>query len=81
MVWSGADFGADIGNCHFICKVVSTEESVYDNYLIEKGSYPGKDQASPVENLDLRFSQNQGVTILIDSGLLTLVRVELQLPV
>ena len=46
MVWGGADFGTDIGHCNFICPVVSTEESVFENYYIAKGSFPGKDQAS-----------------------------------
>ena len=46
LVWAGADFGTDIGKCHLICPVVSTEESVFENYYIAKGSFPGKDQAS-----------------------------------
>ena len=46
MVWSGADFGTDFGQCHVIVPVVSTEESVVENYFIAKGSFPGKDQAS-----------------------------------
>ena len=46
LVWAGADFGTDIGKCHLICPIVSTEESVFENYFIAKGSFPGKDQAS-----------------------------------
>ena len=78
MVWGGADFGTDIGQCNFICPVVATEESVFENYYIAKGSYPGKDQASlmqgPMECPARHFQTKkttywnifQGVTILID---------------
>ena len=53
MIWAGADFGTDIGSCNFIGPIVTTEESVFENYYIEKGSYPGKDQASSFINITL----------------------------
>ena len=56
LVWAGADFGTDIGKCHLICPVVSTEESVFENYYIAKGSFPGKDQASLMKD-PARLSQ------------------------
>ena len=49
MVWAGAEFGTDIGKCHLICPVVSTGKSVFENYHIAKGSFPGKDQASLIQ--------------------------------
>ena len=56
LVWAGADFGTDIGKCHLICPVVSTEESVFENYYIAKGSFPGKDQAGLMKD-PARLSQ------------------------
>ena len=52
LIWAGADFGTDIGSCHLIGPVVTTEDSVFENYYIEKGSYPGKDQASSFININ-----------------------------
>ena len=59
LIWAGADFGTDIGSCNFIGPIVTTEESVFENYYIEKGSYPGKDQASSFINITIFFEPNE----------------------
>ena len=44
MIWSGADFGTDKGQCHFLCGVVHDEAAVLTTLEITTGAYPGKEQ-------------------------------------
>ena len=57
-----------MGKCHMLGPIVLTEDSVFVS--VAKGSFPGKDQASHLENTfsskRIRKIFFQGVTILID---------------
>ena len=44
MIWSGADFGTDKGQCHFLSGVVHDEAAVLSTMEITTGAYPGKEQ-------------------------------------
>jgi hypothetical protein len=69
VIWSGADFGTDMGNCHLLCGVVHDEESTMSTMKITMGAYPGKAQGirllldAEVFDSGLGRSSTQGFTL------------------
>ena len=69
MIWSGADFGTDKGQCHFLCGVVHDEAAVLTTLEITTGAYPGKGQGfrmlldAEVFDTGLSRSSGQGFVI------------------
>ena len=69
MIWSGADFGTDKGQCHFLCEVVHDEAAVLTTLEITTGAYPGKEQGFRMlldaEVFDTGVGRNSGQGFVI----------------